>query len=274
MRSEEITVDGIVMRWEESGEGPPVVFVHGIPTSPSLWRRVVPLVSGRRCLAFEMVGYGRSIREGEGRDISVARQAGYLHAWLDALGIERVVLVGHDLGGGVAQIAAVARQERCAGLVLVNSIAYDSWPIPSVKAMRAAGSAVERLPAAAFRPVFAGFLRLGHDDAGVARESIAAHWAPYAATGGPPGFVRQIRSLRTEDTLAVAGDLPTLDVPASVVWGVADRFQQIRYGERLAGDLGATLVRIDGGRHFVPENHPDVVADAVAAVAPEAEEGR
>jgi pimeloyl-ACP methyl ester carboxylesterase len=45
----------------------------------------------------------------------------------------RAVLVGHDLGGGVAQIAAVRAPGRCAGLVLANSIGYDSWPIPSVR---------------------------------------------------------------------------------------------------------------------------------------------
>ena len=274
MRSEQLTVAGISMRWQEAGGGPPVVLIHGIPTGPALWRRVVPLVTGGRCLAWEMVGYGRSIPEGEGRDISVARQAGYLTDWLDALGIDRAVLVGHDLGGGVAQIAATSRPERCAGLVLVNSIAYDSWPIPSVKAMRAAGPAVERMPAGAFRLVFGGFLRLGHDDRATARESIAIHWAPYAETGGPGGFLRQIRALRTEDTLAVADAFPKLGVPARVVWGAADRFQRIGYGERLATDLGAPLLRLDGARHFVPEDHPEAVAEAVAAVLGEQEEGR
>jgi len=266
MASQQKIVEGVAMRWEETGQGATVVFIPGIPTSPARWRRVLPLVAGARCLAWEMVGYGRSIGEGAGRDLSVARQAGYLHAWLDAIGVEEAVLVGHDLGGGVAQIAAVERPERCAGLVLVNSIGYDSWPIPSVKAMRSAGAVVERLPAALFRPVFAGFLRLGHDDGSVARQSIAAHWAPYADAGGPRGFVRQIRSLHTEDTLAVAGRLPTLRVPARVVWGAADQFQKVRFGERLSQDLGAPLNRLEGARHFVPEDHPDAVAEAVSAV--------
>jgi pimeloyl-ACP methyl ester carboxylesterase len=132
--------------------------------------------------------------------------------------------------------------------------------------MRSAGAMVERLPAAVFRPVFAGFLRLGHDDGSVARESIAAHWAPYADAGGAPGFVRQIRSLRTEDTLAVADRLPTLRVPARVVWGAADQFQKVRFGERLSRDLGVPLTRLEGARHFVPEDHPDAVAEAVVAL--------
>lgn len=52
-------------------------------------------------------------------------------------------------------------------------------------------------------------------------------------------------------------------VPAHVVWGAADRFQKLRYGERLARDLGARLTRLDGARHFVPEDHPDSLAAAI-----------
>lgn len=267
-------VGDITMRWREEGEGPAVVFVHGIPTGPDLWRHVLPRVDGARRLAWEMVGYAGSIPEAAGRDISVARQAQYLLDWLDAIGVERAVLVGHDLGGGVAQIAAVGSPSRCAGLVLVNSIAYDSWPIPSVKAMRAAGGVVARLPDAAFEPVFSGFVRLGHDRSDVAAESVAHHWSHYATHGAAASFVRQVRSLRTADTLAVADTLATLRVPARVVWGVADRFQKLRYGERLAADLAAPLVRLDAARHFVPEDHPEPVATAVAEVVAAADSRR
>lgn len=259
-------VGDITMRWLEEGKGSPVVFVHGIPTGPALWRDVLANVGDGRKLAWEMVGYAGSIGEGVGRDISVARQAEYLLAWLDAIGIQRAVLVGHDLGGGVVQIAAAREPSRCAGLVLVNSIAYDSWPIPSVKAMRAARSLVSRLPSPLFKPAFAGFVRMGHDRSDVAAESVIRHWAHYAEHGAAEAFVRQIRSLHTQDTLAVADVLPTLGVPARVVWGAADRFQKLHYGERLARDLAAPLVRLDSARHFVPEDHPEPVATAVAEV--------
>lgn len=61
MESQQATVRGMPLRWQEAGQGFPVVFVHGVPTGPALWRHVVPLVDGARCLAFEMVGYGQSI---------------------------------------------------------------------------------------------------------------------------------------------------------------------------------------------------------------------
>jgi len=104
-----VEAQGVRMRWEEEGEGQPVVFVHGILTSPRLWRHVVPRVSGARSLAWEMVGYGNSIAEGWERYISVARQAGYLADWMREIGLDSAFIVGHDLGGDVAQILAVSR---------------------------------------------------------------------------------------------------------------------------------------------------------------------
>jgi pimeloyl-ACP methyl ester carboxylesterase len=268
------TVDGVTMRWEEDGiatDGDvPTVFVHGIPTSPRLWRHVMPLVPGRR-LAWEMVGYGESIPEGAGRDLSLSSQADHLLAWLRTVDAWPAVLVGHDLGGGVAQIVAVREFTACAGLVLVDSVSYDSWPILPVKALRAAGPLTRRLPDAVFRrTVLAPLMALGHDDPEQARASLGAHWQPYADHGGAAAFLHQARALDPSDTLAVVPHLGQVKVPTRVVWGARDPFQRPRYGERLARDLGAPLVTLEGARHFVPEDRPEAVAAAVEEVAAEA----
>lgn len=262
MESKTATVRGIAMRWEEQGQGLPVVLVHGIPTSPALWRHVAPQIRGRS-LAWEMVGYGQSAPTGVGRDISVARQADYLLAWLDEIGVSQAVFAGHDLGGGVVHIAAARAPHRCIGLMLTNAVGYDSWPIPSVKAMRASGTLVERLPDPVFRVAFASLIRRGHDDARCAAEALAIHWANYAGHGAAPTMVRQIRSLDVRDTLAVQGALRRMQVPARVVWGAADQFQKVHYGERFARDLGTELRRIQGGKHWTPEDHAGEVAAAI-----------
>jgi pimeloyl-ACP methyl ester carboxylesterase len=180
------TIRGVPMRWSEADEGFPVVLVHGIPTSPTLWRHVLPQVRGGRGLAFEMVGYGDSIPAGRDRGISVARQADYPLAWLDHLGVEQAVLVGHDLGGGVAQIAAVRDLRRCAGLVLTNAICYDSWPIPSVRALRAAGPLVGQMPPRAFRALVGSLLARGHDDPRSPGSRWRSTWSPTSAMAARP----------------------------------------------------------------------------------------
>lgn len=261
MEARSVTAADLTMRWEEDGDGMPLVLIHGIPTTPRLWRHVVPQIKGARCLAWEMVGYGASIPEAQEREIGVAKQADYLLTWMDELGIERAVLGGHDLGGGVAQILAVRHPERCAGLFLTNAIGYDSWPIPSVKLMRAMGGMVRRLPNTVFEHVYATFIRAAHDNRERADESIHEHWPFYAEHGGAAALIRQVDSLNVQDTLAVADQLPKLNMPARLAWGAADPFQKIRYGERFAQDLDAPLRRIEGGKHFTPEDHPEVVAE-------------
>ncbi|MBZ0155630.1 MAG: alpha/beta fold hydrolase [Alphaproteobacteria bacterium] len=263
MERKVLEVKGIRMSWEEHGEGLPVIYLHGIPTSPGLWRHVVPSVAATRALAWEMVGYGGSIPEGKGRDISVRSQADYLVSWMQAAGVERALLVGHDLGGGVAQIVVVRYPERVLGLVLMNAVCYDSWPIPEVKVMQTAGMLMERLPEKAFSFIFRQFLSQGHDRPGRAEESLAVHWPYYAAAGGASAFIRQIRSLDVRDTLSISDQLSHVKIPARLVWGAADRFQKIGYGYRLAHDLRAPLERIEEGKHFVPEDHPERVAQNI-----------
>ena len=265
MPTDTAIIAGTRMRWQDHGHGPAVVLVHGIPTSPRLWRHVVPLVEGR-ALAWEMVGYGDSIAEGRGRDISVARQADYLLAWLDHLGIHTAVLVGHDLGGGVLQIAATRAPERFAGLVLTNSIAYDSWPIPSVKAMRALGPLFAHTPQPLFGASLAALMLRGHDNRQHASEALRLHLSPYRQHGGAGAMARQVQALDVQDTLAVAPQLTSLGIPARIVWGAADQFQKVSYGERLAADLDAPLDRISGGKHFTPEDNPDRIAAAINAL--------
>lgn len=266
MEAQQRSIGGHTLRWIEHGTGSPVVLVHGIPTSPRLWRHVMPLVEGRS-LAWEMPGYGTSIPDGKGRDLGLAAQAGYLLEWLEALELERKpVLAGHDLGGGVAQIAATRAPERFAGLVLTNAVAYDSWPIPLVKAMRPLAPALAHLPEVLVYPSIAQLIHRGHDDRRMAMESLGEHWAPYVTHGAAAAMMAQVRALDVQDTLDIAGQLPGLGLPARVVWGAADRFQKLPYGERLAADLGTELVRIPGGKHFTPEDHPREVAEAVNAL--------
>lgn len=269
MNSRTATIDGTPVRWLEQGDGPPVVLVHGIPTSPALWRHVMPLLPGLRVLAFEMTGYGESIPAGKGRDLSVSAQADRLTSWLDHLDVGPVTLVGHDLGGGVVHIAAIRRPDLCAGLMITNGIGYDIWPILEVKALRAAAPLLARLPAFALKPGIGFLLARGHDDVAVGKESLGVHYRPYAEHGAGAAMARQVTALDVRDTLAVQDQIAALGVPARVVWGVADPFQKLTFGERFARDLGTTVRRIEGGKHFTPEDHPEVIAEQIRSLAAE-----
>ena len=238
------------MSWIEQGQGIPVVLVHGIPTSPDRWRKVLPLLPGVRALAWEMVGYGQSIAEGRTRDISVGQQANYLASWMRHLGIGKAIMVGHDLGGGVVQIAAVRQPGLCGGLLLTNAIGYDSWPIPSVSALKYSAPVTWHLPRPLFKLLLANLLYRGHDTAEAAREAFRTHAPNYLSEGGAAALIAQIEHLQTSDTLAVADALPRLDIPARIVWGRRGSVPEDTFRRTLRAGFKRTTAPHTGSQAF------------------------
>lgn len=114
--------DGLSLRllaW--SHEGVPLLFVHGFGNEAHVWDDLAPAVAPYyRTLAVDLRGHGDSDRDPEARYDYDAHVAD-LEALTEALGIERLVLVGHSLGGRIAMLFAGRHPERMAGLVVVDS---------------------------------------------------------------------------------------------------------------------------------------------------------
>lgn len=104
------------MHYASSGSAP-FVFLHGNPGSSHSWRNVLPELGG---LAPDLIGMGRSGKPDMA--YSFADHAAYLDAWFDALGLDRVVLVGHDWGGALAFDWAARHPSRVAGIAFFETI--------------------------------------------------------------------------------------------------------------------------------------------------------
>jgi haloalkane dehalogenase len=115
------------MHYEESGGGDPIVLLHGNPTSSFLWRKVILGLAGEgRCLAPDLIGMGRSGKP----DIEYrfADHARYLDAWFDALGLDRVTLVGHDWGGALGFHWASRHPDRVRAIAFMETVVRPtSW---------------------------------------------------------------------------------------------------------------------------------------------------
>jgi haloalkane dehalogenase len=115
----------------ETGQGDPIVFLHGNPTSSYLWRNVIPRLAGEgRCLAPDLIGMGKSGKP----DIAYRfdEHARYLDAWFDALALERVTLVIHDWGSALGIHWAKRHGERVRGIAMMEailrSIPWEEFP--------------------------------------------------------------------------------------------------------------------------------------------------
>ncbi|MCE2528108.1 MAG: haloalkane dehalogenase [Actinomycetia bacterium] len=134
-----VEVLGKRMAYTEAGEGDPIVFLHGNPTSSYLWRKVIPAVVGQgRCLAPDLIGMGDSDKlddSGPGSYRFVEHRR-YLDGWLEAVGAtDNVTLVGHDWGGALAFDWANRNRDAVRGLVYMETIvcpvSWDDWPGPA-----------------------------------------------------------------------------------------------------------------------------------------------
>lgn len=128
-----VTVAGAEIAYVNAGQGDPIVFLHGNPTSSYLWRNVIPHLEGiGRCLAPDMVGMGDSgiAPDGSYRFVDHSR---YLDAWFDALSLTQgVTLVVHDWGSALGFHWAHRYPERVKGIVymevIVRPMAWEEWP--------------------------------------------------------------------------------------------------------------------------------------------------
>lgn len=110
----------------ELGAGPPMVLLHGNPTSSHLWRNVLPALDPYRRLAPDLIGMGQSGKPDI--EYTFADQARYLDAWLDAMDLDEVILVGHDWGGALAFDWAARHPDRVRGIAFTETIVKSmSW---------------------------------------------------------------------------------------------------------------------------------------------------
>lgn len=270
MRGEFLDLDGVRLYYYAAGSrgaGEPIVLLHGFPTSGHLWSDVVPMLpGGHRVVVLDLLGYGRSDPPG-GHAVDLRAHAERLIAVLDHLGINFACVVGHDVGGGVAQWAAVRHPQRVSRLALVSSVAFDGWPTREVRIARASLPLTRHLPPSWILSLVRADLMRGYADHERGAHEVELYLRPFAESGGREALVAHLAALDCRDTDALTPRLRNIVCPTAVVWGADDPFLPPALGSRLASAIpGATLEVIPGGRHFLPEENAGSVAVAIRSL--------
>jgi len=256
------TVAGHRVAYVDMGDGPPVLLLHGFPTSSFLWRRQAWLLAQRmRVIAPDLLGYGSSDRPQEA-DLSEPAQAGYLRELLASLSVNRIAMVGHDLGGAIAQILALdAAELDIPALVLLDAPSFDAGPTAMVRSLQQASpdDATEAFVADAVRGAFDR--GMGHRDR-LSDEDLEGYIGPWLAD--PPSLVRAAREITGRGLAGREPDLARLHQAAFLVWGEDDPFVSPEIGERLNELLpGSSLALLPGCSHFVTDDAAQTVGPLV-----------
>src|SRR5262245_34977040 len=236
MRGEFIDVNGARLYYYAAGSrgaGEPVIFLHGFPTSSHLWTEVVPLVpKGHRVVVVDLLGYGRSDRP-SGRDVSVRGHAERVIGLLDALKINYACIVGHDVGGGIAQSMAIRWPARVSRLCLIDAVAFDDWPVRELRLARAMLPLTRHLPATWLLSILRTDLMRGYGDSERGVRSIERYVHPFASVEGREALMAHLAALDADETRALAPRLKDIVAPTAIVWGADDPFLPTSIGRRL-----------------------------------------
>jgi pimeloyl-ACP methyl ester carboxylesterase len=240
---------------------------------------VIPLLAPtHRCIAPDLLGLGDTETPPDA-DWSLPAQAAMVTGLLDALGLDRVHLVGHDHGGAVAQLLAADPPTRVDRLVLCNVEAYDNWPSaeerPFVRATQVPLLGDLVLWVWARRRVLRATLvgaRAVHDPRALSREFVDAMVRANLADRHRRAKTRrflagQFDPRNNRVTLDLLEGLRRFDHPTLLVWGEEDVHFGPEWAERLRGDIpgavGIELIPATG--HLLMEERPERFASIMGA---------
>jgi pimeloyl-ACP methyl ester carboxylesterase len=258
------------VHYDDTGAGPPVVFLHGLLVDGRVWRKVTPLLDGdhRSIVPTLPLGSHRIALRADA-DVTPAGVAQLVGDLIAALDLTDVTLVGNDTGGAISQLVALDHGERVGRLVLTNCDCFDIFPpkefAPLVQAAKVPGAlyaAMQPMRSPKARRLPMAYGALAHD----LPDELTRDWVdPFLEDGDVRAdAVRFLRAMDKAVTLDAAARLQTLRIPSLVAWGQDDRFFSPEIGERLAAALPSSrLEPIPGARTLVPEDAPEALADLI-----------
>ncbi len=280
MSSSTVTLHGHELSYLDSGSGQAVLFIHGILGSQRQWLRLIDrLDDSDRVIVPDLFGHGESDKPLG--DYSLGGHAGTLRDLLDHLGIERVTLVGHSLGGGIAMEFFYLFPERVDRLVLVSSgglgrevspilrsatlpgaeqvlgMLASAWVLTRAEAVGRAAAKVGWKPGSDVTAVWHGFSSLGDRSS---RQAFLKTTRAVIDLGG--------QSISAHDYLPDALPVPTL-----IVWGSKDRMIPAHHAIKAQESIPNCRVELfDRAGHFPhlddPERFADLLSDFIATTEP------
>lgn len=268
VHSRHVNAAGLDLHYLECGSGDPVLLLHGWPTSSFLYRNILPAIAaaGRRAIALDLPGFGRSSKPLDVR-YSFDFYARALDGFTAALGLERLGLVVHDLGGPVGLYWACNNLPRIERLALLNTLVY-----PELSAAVIAFGLACMIPGLRSLLTSAAGLRFAMhlgvaDKHRLQPDTIAGTQAPFRTRAARAALLKSALGLSARGLRHIATTLPSLRAPVRIIYGARDRIlpDVATTMRRVARDLPqATLTELPDCGHFLQEERPQEVAALLA----------
>ena len=258
-------LDGLLVHYVEAGQGPATILIHGLGGFAESWRHNIPeLARHGRVIALDLPGFGRSGKPR--RSYTTAFLAHAVDGFLRALGVDRVRLVGHSLGGAVAARYALEHPARVERLALLGAAVpgFDlrpSW-IYRTLSLRGVG---EVLASLLTRGICAKGLErcFAQPDPGEIRFFVEHEFAARTSLEGRAAYLSLLRTVKDDFTAgaeAYRAALGRLGRNVLVIHGREDRVVPMAHAQRVVEGLGLPDPRwLERCGHFPQIEHADTV---------------
>jgi len=248
--------------------GDPVIIVPGLSGCTYGFRKLTPLLHGQglSTIIIEALAVGESSRP-EGADYTMTAQAGRIGAVLDSLGIDHAVFVGQGIGGAIVFRLAAERPELVSGLVSIEGVATEDALTQHNRSSIQVAKAVCKLGGSGLlKDRFEESLReASGDDSWIDRLTLGRYFRGINRDVGAALDAFSAMMSQTEPW-AMTPRLPTIEVPVLLLMGTAPHEGAVSVEDLDALSQGLPsfqVVEVDGAGHFIHEEQPQIVADAV-----------
>jgi pimeloyl-ACP methyl ester carboxylesterase len=246
----------------DEGAGDPLILLHGVPDWSFVWNDIIQeLKEDYRIVAPDLIGYGFSDRR-DCFDRSVKAQAFAVQKLMMQIGIREAVIVGHDIGGAVAQIMALNSPDYVTKMILINSVCYDNWPIESMLMLGNPRLKENLSPNQLISNLCEELSKWVCDKDKF--KMLQNDWlAPLGDEEGKLSMIRNACSLNTNHTMEISESLSKINAPTLLLWGEEDHFD-FAYAERLNRDIpNSRLEKIWKAHHYSIIDNPLDIASHI-----------
>ena len=250
------------LSYQREGSGESILLIHGITTYSFIWRNMIPLLSEKYdVISVDLLGCGESDKP-LNVSYSIKHHSELLKEFIDRLCIRKLHVVGHDVGGGIAQILAVNYPDLLIDLTLINTIGYDFWPVQPVVAMKT--PIIRQLAIATFDlGTFKILVKRGvYYKERVTRELMDFFLHQMKTKEGRKAFLHFADCLDNQDLLEIESRFRNLKLPVLIIRGEKDNYLNSEISKKLHNDFqNSDLIKIATGGHFIQEDEPQKLVE-------------
>ncbi|MFC0449413.1 alpha/beta fold hydrolase [Rhodococcus jostii] len=259
-----LTIGGATIAAGVFGDGPPVVLVHGTPSSSYLWRAVIPhLAEQNTVYVWDLPGYGDSTSV-PGEPVAIHTHARVLARLVEHWGLEQPALVGHDIGAATVLRAHLVEGVPVRRIALLDAAVLSPWVTPVAQHMQRHLDVYRTMPTHIFQRIIEAHLDTATHRS-LPSSTAETYLRPFTGPSGQQRYLDQVQYFDERDTDDVVEKLGTVDVPVQILWGADDEWLDRSFADDLASRIpGARAAFVPGAGHFLTEDAPDRVAQVLA----------